>query len=124
MYLLPELKEKGTIMAKKNLKQKAQVNGALEGKSVFELMGKKVFPYEQITIESYHQYLEEMDFADLQRHAVQVANILPNVDKRDRLVDKLEREFLKKLYAYVGYPVQGITPEPSSDIAKILSRGK
>jgi hypothetical protein len=111
-------------MAKKKLKEKSQVNGALEGKSVFELMGKKAFPYDQTTLETYHSFLEEMDFADLQRHAVQIANILPNVDKRDRLVDKLEREFIKKLYAYVGYPVQGLTPEPSSDIAKILSRGK
>lgn len=109
---------------KKKINEKLQAHGALEGKSIYELMGGKVFPYEENTLEEYRKRLDKMDFADLQRHAVQVANILPNVDKRDRLVDKLEREFLKKLYAYVGHPQQGITPPGSEEIMKILSRGK
>lgn len=109
---------------KKKVTEKIQAHGALEGKSIYELMGSKVFPYEETTIEAYRKKLDKMDFADLQRHAVQVANILPNVDKRDRLIDKLEREFLKKLYAYVGHPKQGITEPGSDEIMRILSRGR
>ncbi len=113
-------------MGRKKLKAKEQVNGALTGKSIYELMGKKIFPYDEHNLEDYRKKLDAMDFADLQRHAVQVANILPNVDKRDRLIDKLEREFLRKLYQFAGSPPpQGISTEKASpEIMKILARGR
>ncbi len=110
---------------KKKLDEKSQTHGALEGRSVYELMGKKVFPYEEKTLEEYQKKIQAMDWTDLQRHAVAVANILPNVDKRHQLIDKLEREYLKKTYAYIGHPQQGMNPlQASPEIMKILSKGR
>lgn len=110
---------------KKKFDESNQAHGALEGKSIYELMGKKVFPYEEKTIEEYRKKLNAMDFVDLQRHAVQVANILPNVDKRNQLIDKLEREYLKKSYAFIGHPAQGQNPmDGPDDIMRILSKGR
>lgn len=118
-------KEKGNYMAKKKITNKEQAHGQLSSNSsIYDLMGKKTFPYEDTTIEDYRKRLDSLDFADLQRHAVQVANILPNVDKRHLLIDKLEREFLKKLYAYVGHPHQGVSKDSSPEIMRILSKGR
>lgn len=111
-------------MDKKKLNEKEQANGALEGKSVYDIIGKKTFPYEEKTLDEYRKKLDAMNLSDLQNHAVLVAGIIPNVDKRDRLIDKLEREYLKKQTAYIGFPVQGQVPPGSEDIMKILSRGR
>lgn len=112
-------------MAKKKISDKQQAHGQLSSNtSIYDIMGKKTFPYEEKTIEDYRKRLDSLDFADLQRHAVQVANILPNVDKRHVLIDKLEREYLKKLYAYVGHPHMGGVKEGSPEIMKILSKGR
>jgi len=77
----------------KNIKQTQQVNGAVTGASIYDIIGKKTFPYNEKTLEEYLAKLKTMDWSDLQKHAVEVANILPNVDRRDRLINKLEQGF-------------------------------
>lgn len=110
---------------KKKIEAKEQVNGAATpAKSIYDIIGKKTFPYEEKTLEEYQKKLKDMDWTTMQKHAVEVANILPNIDKRDRLIAKLEEAYLKKFYAFLGHDKQKKEPEASAEIMRILSRGK
>jgi hypothetical protein len=108
-----------------SLKETPQTNGALTPpRSIYEIIGKDTFPYAEKTLQEYQKKLEKLDFADLQTHAVAVANILPNIDKRERLIDKLEREYLKRQFAFVGSEGHYQNPATTPEITEILRRGR
>lgn len=95
---------------------KEQVNGAVSTPgSVYSLMGGESPIYKQKTAEEYVKYLNSLDLHDLQTHAIAVANIIPNVDKKQVLIDKLEKEFLKKQYQFMDdprrYQAKSLPPE-------------
>lgn len=116
-------------MAKKKavakLESKQTVHGALPtNMSIYALMGRGKSPYPENTLAEYEKKLEKMDLADLQHHAVAVANILPNVHNRFILIDKLKIAFLKKQTQYFQDPNRYTEPNASDDTKKILSRGR
>jgi hypothetical protein len=91
------------------------------------MLGYNQFPYAEKTSEDYRAKLNEMNMADLQRHAVE-HNVVPNTTSRTILVDRLEREYLKKRWAYVD--VKDASPNPAAskkqqrEIEDLLSRGR
>lgn len=95
--------------------------------SVYAMMGYNQFPYKEKTIEEYRSSLDAMNLADLQRHAVQ-HSIVPNTLTRSILVDRLEREYLKKRYAYVDVkdvsPTEAVSKKKELEIQDLLSRGR
>lgn len=96
--------------------------------SVYALVGLNTFPYKQKTQSDYLSYLRELNLSDLQRHAVE-HGIIPNAVARSVLVDRLEREFLKKKFAYVDVkdtnPVTArMSDKDEEDIANLLARGR
>jgi protein-disulfide isomerase len=112
-------------ITKESLKETPQTNAAMVApRSIYEIIGKDTFPYEEKTFEDYQKKLEKLDFADLQSHAIAVANILPNIDKRERLIDKLEREYLKKQFAFVGSEGHYQNPQTTPEISALLKRGR
>ena len=60
--------------------------------SLYQLMGMATHPYKTLDAKEYEGSLDEMNLADLQEHAIEM-NIVP-VDDRERLTDRLVREFL------------------------------
>ena len=84
---------------KKNLDGINQTNGALpttknQSSSIYEILGMKSNSYTQTSFADYQQYLDSLNLAEMQRHAVEVANIIP-IDDRRRLTDRLEKEYLR-----------------------------
>ena len=77
-----------------------QTNGALPStvkqgsSSIYEILGMKSNAYTQTSFADYQQYLDSLNLAEMQRHAVEVANIIP-IDDRRRLTDRLEKEYLR-----------------------------
>jgi hypothetical protein len=119
-------------MSRKTLKNKKVATGNVAIQtpedSVYSLVGFKTFPYKQKDQVEYKAFLNEMNLADLQRHAVSVG-IIPTAVSRTILEDRLEREYLKKKYAYVD--VKDVNPvtarlnkEDEADIADLLARGR
>jgi hypothetical protein len=107
----------------------SQINGALEDKSgVFDYMKKKEFPYQEQTLAEYRAKLNSLNISDLQRHAIEIANILPNITDRSRLADKLEREYLRRQglfmirYSSTSIPSSGLTAKQEDAIKKIINR--
>lgn len=125
-------RKKSIKVAKANtnidLNKGQQINGAVESKdSIFTFINKKMFPYSVKTLKEYQDQLEKMNLSDLQRHAIEIAHILPNITDRNRLVKKLENEFLQKLSAYNltfvnTLPQTGLTTEQSQNIRDVLDR--
>lgn len=112
-----------------NLEKGTQINGAVETQNnVFKYLKNRDFPYKVNTLAEYKIQLEKMNLSDLQRHAVEVAHILPNVTDRNRLVQKLENEFLHKQadqmtrYNPAALPTSNITSEQAENIRKVLNR--
>ncbi len=69
--------------------------------------------------------LEALTFGELQRHAVEVAHILPNIDKRERLVNKCVDTFLKRQTQFLHTQVpDNMTEEGKAVALEILKRGK
>jgi hypothetical protein len=96
--------------------------------SVYALLGFNQFPYKQKTQAEYLSYLRELNLSDLQRHAVE-HGVIPNAVSRSVLCDRLEREYLKKKYAYVDVkdsnPVTAkLGDKDEQDIANLLARGR
>jgi hypothetical protein len=96
--------------------------------SVYALVGLNTFPYKQKTQAEYLTYLRDLNLADLQRHAVE-HGIIPSAVSRSVLTDRLEREYLKKKFAYVDVkdsnPVTARLPKKDEDdIANLLARGR
>lgn len=92
-------------ITKASLSEKKQVHGALpesDVDNVYAAMGKYTFPYKEKTLEDYRAALDKMNLADLQRHAVEIANIIPTAVSRSQLVNKLESEYLHKRAAYIN----------------------
>ena len=74
-----------------------QTNGALPAskpQSVYEILGMRSTNYKQETFSEYQVYLDTLNLAELQNHAISVANIVP-IDDRNRLIDRLEKEYLR-----------------------------
>lgn len=104
-----------------------QINGALESSSsVFDHLKNRNFPYSVKTLIEYQAQLQKMNLSDLQRHAIEIAHILPNITERTRLVKKLEDEFLSKLSVYsTKYEAKSsssLTKEQEANILKVLNR--
>lgn len=114
---------KSKVTAKLESKQVA--HGALPStQSVYGYMGLNQFPYAEKTLDEYKAKLEKMDLADMQRHAVSVANILPNVDRRNILTDKLVTAYLRKQSQFIQDPQRYVEPDASEAIKKLLARGR
>lgn len=115
--------------SKIDIKTGTQINGAIEATpSVFDELRKREFPYSAKTLDEYKAQLNKMNLSDLQRHAIEVAHILPNITDRNRLVTKLENEYLQKQASYAikfsksAIPHSNVTPEQAENIRKILNR--
>jgi hypothetical protein len=124
-------KETKTEVAKASIdiSKGIQINGALEGISpMLDTLRKREFPYSVDTLPEYRKNLDKMNLSDLQRHAIEVAHILPNITERSRLVDKLEREFLRRQsifvtrYSPVNSTVSSMTSEQEAEIKGILKK--
>jgi hypothetical protein len=116
---------------KRDLSKSKQVHGALETKqeeSLYSFMGINTFPYREKTAQEYRATLDQLTLNDLQRHAVEIANIIPNTMSRHNLIDKLEREFLKKQNAFVDHKKPDtavkLNKKQEQDIRDLLSRGR
>lgn len=115
----------------KKLEQAQQATGKLENKGeVFDYIRAKEFPYKETTLADYRKKLDAMNFSDLQKHAIEVASVIPNIE-RHRLVDRLEKQFLTKLANYQFKFQQnalpntgGVTEQAAQSIQQILSRGR
>jgi len=101
-----------------------QTNGAVQSKSsIYEILGMKSTNYRQETFAEYQAYLDTLNLAEMQRHAVEVANIIP-IDDRRRLVDRLEKEYLRLNARFApSTQSQVIIPEENKrNIEKILNQ--
>ena len=92
--------------------------------SVYDLLGWKTHGYRHETLADYQQYLDTMNLAELQRHSVVVANIIP-IDDRRRLIDRLEKEFCRVNAKFAPQQNQQIIlPQQNKEnIERILRRG-
>jgi hypothetical protein len=87
------------VQNKRKYTRKNQVNGALPMESpasIAEMLGERAFPYRELTLDDYRKNLDSMSLSELQKHAIEIAQILPNVSNRSIMVDKLERAYLQK----------------------------
>lgn len=87
------------VKTKRNYTRKNQVNGALpieSPASIAEMLGERAFPYRELTLDDYRKTLDKMSLSELQKHAIEIAQILPNVTNRSIMIDKLERAYLQK----------------------------
>jgi len=112
-----------------DIAQGKQVNGAMEGEtSIMDVLRKRNYPYKDLSLAEYTKTLSRMNLSDLQRHAIEVAQILPNITDRSRLVDKLEREFLRRHASFttscaaMNTNISNLTPEREAAIKEVLSR--
>ena len=104
-----------------------QANGNLDKTpDVFKYLQRKDFPYSVATLTEYKAQLVKLNLAELQRHAIETANILPNITERSRLEDKLEREFLRRQGLYLNryspdsLPSTNISKQTEVNILKLL----
>ena len=105
--------------------EKSQVNGAVAApKSVFDILGQNHSIYKEKSLEEYRVSLSKMTLTQLQNHAIAVAQILPNVIDKKLLIDKLEKEFLKKQTQFIAKLDQNdnLSNEQRQNILKILNR--
>jgi hypothetical protein len=109
----------------KKIKDKSQVNGAVAApKSVFDILGQNHSTYKEKTLEEYRESLNKMTITQLQNHAIAVAQILPNVIDKKHLIDKLEKEFLKKQNQFIAKVDNSneLSAQDKQNILKILNR--
>lgn len=93
--------------------------------SIYELIGGAAHPYETLDEKEYEKKLNDMNLVDLQEHAIQL-NIVP-VDDRERLTDKLVREFMTTVSSYKASQAKDNGNKVEGDSKKaldILSRGR
>ncbi len=112
----------------KPLLEGSPVNGVLDTpNSVFNYLRKKEFPYAEATFHDYQKKLQALNLADLQRHAIEVANIIPNTMERGRLVKRLEDEYLQKHGKYMvaftqkSIGTSEVSPEAAQNIQNLLN---
>ncbi len=107
-------------------KELHQTNGALPAskpQSVYEILGMRSTNYRHESFADYQKYLDTLNLAELQRHAIDTANIIP-IDDRNRLVDRLEKEYLRVNARFApSVNQQVVIPEANKrEIEKILNR--
>lgn len=119
------MKKKKTDMNELN-----QTNGATpQATSVFDMLGMNVGPYTATSFEEYQASLANMDLFDLQQHTIEVARIIP-IDDRKRLIDRLEKEFLRVQARFPSPKTveqmkpKAMDPKDQESLLKILNRGK
>ena len=125
----PKVANKVTSEEKVNLATATQVNGNLDSPiQINDFLKKREFPYKETSVAAYLKSLESMNISDLQRHAIEVAQILPNITERSRLVRKLEETYLKKQGKLLDFSrangQSNVTPEAAESIRAIMSRGR
>lgn len=98
--------------------------------TVFDYLRKKEMPYEEKTMEEYQKKIQSLSYSQLQRHAIEVANVIPNIE-RHRLIDRLEREYAKRSanfeykYNTASLPKTNNMDEArAQNIIKILNGGR
>ena len=115
--------KKSAVTAK--LEAKQTVTGALPVQtSIYGQIGANAFPYPEKTVEEYRAKLDKMDMADMERHAVSVAHILPSVHKRAILIDKLVVAYLRKQAQQIQDPNRYSTPEIPKGFEHLFNRGR
>lgn len=109
----------------KKLQDKQLVHGALpEVRCIDDILGRKWFNYKESTDAEYRSNLEKMNFSDLQRHAIEVGNIIPNVDRREMLISKLVKIYLERKFKFVGVGGPQKVETAPEEVLDILRRGK
>ena len=115
-------------MGRKKLEDKKTVMGALPDgpHCIDDILGRRYFMYTEANEKDYQTSLEKMNLGELQRHAIEIGNIIPSCDKRDNLIGKLVKIYLERKYKYVANAQykQVKQPEPTPEVLEILSRGK
>lgn len=120
---------------KKNLKdlkqtdgriRKEDVTGKPQASTLAQLWGEDtgLNKYGTIELEEYQSQLKDMNTASLRDHAIEVAHVVPGTN-RDRLVKRLEAEFLKHVAALT--PIEDNRPKerkPSKTLLKIMEEVK
>lgn len=106
-----------------------QTNGVLpqtqspKPQSVYEILGMRSTNYRQNSFAEYQEFLSNLNLAELQHHSVEIANIIP-IDDRRRLVDRLEKEYLRVNARFA--PSQNsqaiISPENEESIKRIMNQ--
>ena len=96
--------------------------------SVYSQVGMDMFPYKQKTVQEYLSFIKDLNLSDLQRHAVE-KGIIPNATSRSILEDRLEKEYLKKRYAFVDVKIadsngKSLSKKDQEDIESLLYRGR
>ena len=90
-----------------------------------DILGRRYFMYKERDEKEYQKNLEKLNLAELQRHAIEVANIIPSADKRDTLINKLVKVYLERKYRYVAQNKPLVAPPVASEeILAILARGR
>lgn len=116
----------------KNLKQtdgkvrKEDVTGKPQVSTLAQLWGEEtgLNKYGTTEIDEYRSQIKEMNTASLREHAIEVAHVVPGTN-RDRLVKRLEAEFLKHVAAFT--PIEDNRPKektPSKELLKIMEECK
>ncbi len=119
-------KDKAKIKSPKvDIATASQVNGNLDSTNkLADFFRNRDFPYKEQSLAEYQKSLASMNMSQLQLHAIEVAQILPNVGDRGRLVRKLEENYLKKQAKFVIgsiKPMQKpLTKEAEDTIKQVL----
>ena len=115
-------------MGRKKLSDKNTVNGALSDgpHCIDDILGRRYFMYSEANEKDYQKNLEKMNLGELQRHAIEIGNIIPSADKRDNLINKLVKIYLERKFKFVANSQQKQVkqPEPTPQVLEILARGK
>ena len=115
----------------KSLASKQVANGELPTNSksaptcLDDILGRRYFMYKERDEKEYQKNLEKLNLAELQRHAIEIANIIPSADKRDTLINKLVKVYLERKYRYVAQnkPLTA-PPVASEEVNLIMARGR
>lgn len=113
-------------MAKKKLSDIKQVDGKLDNNltpnDLDEILGTTSKMYKTVDEEKYRSFLQEMNLADIQAHAIEVG-LMP-IDHRPTLVDRLLREFKKNTSTYKNFAAKNkdnLSDKQKKDILKIIN---
>ena len=104
-------------------------HGALaQPRSVYEMIGFKDTPYSTDDVDDYLKEMNKLNMADLQTHAMSVAQIMPlTSETRERLLTRLEKKFIeaKNKYSAHGPMTRAkLDPDREANLKKILSGGQ
>lgn len=97
-------KEKLPSVEKLDITTAAQVTGQVvpeKAVDMYSYMRDRNFPYKEKEFKDYQKALASMTFSTLQKHALEIANIVPNILDPRKLIKKLEEIYLQKQGKYL-----------------------